>query len=163
VTVVSDASPLITLAKIGRLDLLRQLYQTIAITAEVYDEVVVRGPRLAGSTEIAASKWINIKRIQNATDLNVAQQKYGLGIGELSVIILGKEVNADLLLMDDVKARKVAQEQGWAVIGSVGILENAFSSKLFSDLREAYRQLLASGAYVGRRPNGMRCGDVIAM
>jgi len=93
VTVVSDASPLITLAKIGRLDLLRQLYQTIAITAEVYDEVVVRGAGLAGSTEIAASKWINIARIQNATDLTVAQQKYGLGIGELSVIILETRAN----------------------------------------------------------------------
>jgi predicted nucleic acid-binding protein len=48
--------------------------------------------------------------------------------------------------MDDVKARRVAQEEGLAVIGSVGILENAFSSKLFPDLRDAYRQLLASGA-----------------
>jgi predicted nucleic acid-binding protein len=72
---------------IGRLDLLPKLYQTIAITAEVYDEVVVRGAGLAGSTEIAASQWVNIKRVQNATDLPVAQQKYGLGIGEISAII----------------------------------------------------------------------------
>jgi predicted nucleic acid-binding protein len=148
VTVVSDASPLITLAKIGRLELLSQLYKTIVITAEVYDEVVNRGAGLAGSTEIPASKWINVKLIQNATDLSVAQQKFALGIGELSTIILGKEVDAELLLIDEVKARRVAQEQGLVVIGSVGILEAGFSSNLVSDLREAYRQLLASGAYV---------------
>jgi hypothetical protein len=49
VAVVSDASPLITLAKIGRLELLPQLYETIVITGEVYDEVVIRGAGLAGS------------------------------------------------------------------------------------------------------------------
>ncbi|MBI3646323.1 MAG: DUF3368 domain-containing protein, partial [Acidobacteriales bacterium] len=44
--VVSDSSPLITLAKIGRLELLPQLYQAITITPEVYAEVVVSGAGL---------------------------------------------------------------------------------------------------------------------
>ena len=41
-----------------------------------------------------------------------------------------------------------AQEEGLAVLGCVGILHDAFGLKLVSDLPEAYRQLLASGAYV---------------
>ena len=48
--VLSDSSPLITLAKIGRLDLLRELYSTVTITPEVYAEVVFDGTGLAGSS-----------------------------------------------------------------------------------------------------------------
>ena len=47
-TVFSDASRLITLAKIGRLELLPQLYETIVIAAEVYDEVGFRVTGRAG-------------------------------------------------------------------------------------------------------------------
>jgi predicted nucleic acid-binding protein len=53
-----------------------------------------------------------------------------------------------LVLIDEMKARKLAQEQGLAVLGCVGFLEHAFGSHLLSDLPHAYRQLLASGAYV---------------
>ena len=147
-TVVSDSSPLITLAKIGRLELLPQLYQTVAITPQVYAEVVVSGAGLSGSAEIAASKWIDVRPIKNVADLSIAQQRFGLGIGELSAIILGKEANADLVLIDEIKARKAAQEHGLVVLGCVRVLEDAFSSRFLPDLREAYRQLLASGAYV---------------
>lgn len=149
-TVVSDSSPLITLAKIRWLELLPQLYQTITITPQVYDEIVVRGAGLTGSAEIAGSKWIDVKLVKNA-DLTVAHQRFGLGIGELSAIMLGLELKADLVLIDDMKARKAAQVQGLAVLGCVGVFEQAFTSHLLSDLPQAYRQLLASGAYVDPR------------
>jgi hypothetical protein len=64
VTVLSDSSPLITLAKIGRLDLLPQLYEKVTITPEVYAEVVVSGAGLAGSSQISAAKWIDVKPVQ---------------------------------------------------------------------------------------------------
>ena len=79
-----------------------------------------------------------------------AQQGFGLGIGELSVIMLGQELKADIVLIDDMKARKLAREEGLAVLGRVGVLHDAFGLKLLSDLPEAYRKLLASGAYVDR-------------
>lgn len=126
-TVISDSSPLITLAKIGRLELLPQLYQSIAITPQVYDEVVVRGAGLTGSAEIAGSNWIDVKPVKNVGELMVAQRELGLGIGELSTIILGKEENAGLVLIDEAKARSVARQRGLAVLGCVGLLEDAFA------------------------------------
>ena len=149
--VVSDSSPLITLAKIGRLEVLPQLYQTLAITTEVYDEVVVSGAGLPGSSEIAAAIWITIGPVENAADLLKIQQRFGLGAGEASTIILGKELKADFVLIDEIKARKVAQAEGLVVLGCVGVLEDAFGLQLLPDLREAYRQLLDSGAYVDRK------------
>jgi predicted nucleic acid-binding protein len=94
VKVVSDSSPLITLAKIGQLELLPQLYQRIAITRQVYHEVVVDGKGLAGSSEINTARWIDIQSA-STDDLAVAQQVSGLSIGELSAIQLGQEISAD--------------------------------------------------------------------
>jgi hypothetical protein len=71
-----------------------------------------------------------------------------LGLGEWSAIILAKETSAGLVLIDEVKARGVAQGQGLRVLGCVGILEDAFARHVISDLSQAYRQLLASGAYL---------------
>ena len=146
--VLSDSSPLITLAKIGRLDLLPRLFETVTITPEVFAEVVVSGAGLIGSSQISAAKWINVKPVRKSANLAAAHQRLGLGIGELSVILLGQELKADVLLIDDMKARKLAKKEGLAVLGCVGVLHDAFRLKLVSDLPEEYRQLLASGAYV---------------
>jgi predicted nucleic acid-binding protein len=134
VTVLSDSSPLITLAKIGHLDLLPQLYETVTITPEVYAEVVVSGAGLAGAFQISAAKWIRVKSVQKQANLAAAQQRWGLGIGELSIIMLGQELQADILLIDDMKARKVAREEGLTVLGCVGVLHDAFGLKLVPDL-----------------------------
>ena len=82
--------------------------------------------------------------------LAAAQRRFGLGIGEVSIILLGHELKADVLLIDDMKARKLAQEHGLAVLGCVGVLQDAFNLKLIRDLPAAYRQMLACGAYVDR-------------
>jgi predicted nucleic acid-binding protein len=50
------------------------------------------------------------------------------------------------LLIDDRKARKLAQQEGLAVLGCAGVLQDAFALNLLSDLSEAYRQLIASRA-----------------
>ena len=149
-TVLSDSSPLITLSKIAFLDLLPQLYKTITITPEVYAEVVVSGAGLVGASQISAAKWIQVNPVQKQAHLSAAQQRFGLGVGELSIIILGQELKADVVLIDDMKARKAAQGEGLTVLGCVGILHDAFGLKLIPDLSAAYRQLLASGAYVDR-------------
>ncbi len=150
-TVISDSSPLIALSKIGRLELLSRLYQTVFVSPQVYAEVVSRGFGLAGSTEVANASWIVLKPVHDVSGISTLQKEFGLGMGEASTILLGKELKANLLLIDEIKARKVAQQVRLTVLGCVGVLEDAFGRRLFADLREAYRQLLASGAYIDPR------------
>jgi uncharacterized protein len=135
--ILSDSSPLITLSKIGRLDLLPQLYGTVTITPEVYTEVVVHGAGLAGSSQVSAANWIEIKPVRRPADLPAMQERLGLGIGEVSIVTLGLEVKADLLLMDDRKARRLAQQEGLTGLGCVGVLQDAFGLKLLPDLTQA--------------------------
>ena len=116
-TVLSDSSPLITLAKIGCLELLPQFYETVTVTPEVYAEVVVGGAGLAGSSQNSTAKWIHVEPVQQPASLAAAQQRFGLGIGELSIITLGRELKADVLLIDDLKARNLAREEGLACWG----------------------------------------------
>ena len=89
---VADSSPLITLAKIAQLDILPQLYRPILITPEVYGEVAVTGAGLAGAAEIATVEWIEVHSVKDTSRLSGAQQELGLGMGEVSVILLAIEL-----------------------------------------------------------------------
>ncbi len=149
--IAADSSPLITLAKIALLEILPQLYQSILITPEVYGEVAVTGAGLAGAAEIATAKWIEVHPLEDTVRLAGIQHELGLGIGEVSVILLAIELDVDAVLMDDRDGRRAAWKMGVDTIGCVGILEEAFRLKLIPDLRAAYRQLSISGAFISRK------------
>jgi len=143
VTVVADSSPLVILAKIGCFDLLNRLISPLYISVEVHHEVVIAGVGLPGASEVANAEWIEIKPLQNKAALVAAHEKYALGIGELSAILLGQELHADAVLLDDFNARKIAKAEGLQVRGSVGLLESLYLRGHITDLRAAFRQLLA--------------------
>jgi hypothetical protein len=74
----TNSSPLISLAKIESFNLLRQLYGTLTISTEVYEEVVISGATLPGSSETSGSSWIQVKRVTRPHDVAAAQQRFGL-------------------------------------------------------------------------------------
>jgi predicted nucleic acid-binding protein len=150
VTVVADSSPLVVLAKLGCFHLLNRLFPRLCISSEVHHEVVVSGAGLPGASEVAKAGWIKVKRLRNQANLLAAQGKYALGIGELSTILLGKEIHADALLLDDYGARKLASAEGFQVRGSLGLLETFYLGGHLTDLRAAFRQLLAH-SYIDQR------------
>jgi uncharacterized protein len=150
VTVVADSSPLVILTKLGCFDLLNKLFRRLDISAEVYHEVVVAGAGLPGATEVANAKWVEVRNLQNQADLLAAQQNYALGVGELSTILLGKELHANAVLLDDYKARKLATAESLQVRGSVGLLETLYLRGYLTDLRATFRQLLTD-SYIDQR------------
>jgi predicted nucleic acid-binding protein len=148
--VFSDSSPLIVLAKAGKLSLLPSLYGSVSVTPEVYAETT--GSGLAGADEISNAEWIERYSGPGATDPQPTEHwQNGLGAGELSTIVPALHRRADLILLDDLRGRKAAKELGLRVLGCVGILYDAFQLKLIPDLAEAFEELLCSGAWVDRR------------
>jgi predicted nucleic acid-binding protein len=150
VIVVSNSSPLIALAKIDAFFLLQKIYSELFIPTEVYNEVVIGGAGLAGAIETSESQWIHVRPIKNAVDLTASQARFGLGAGELSTLILAKELRADLIILDDLRARKLAQREGFRVQGCIAILEASFRKGYLSDLRQAYDQMTKRGVYLNR-------------
>jgi len=150
VKVVADATPLIVLAKIGLLDLLPKLNPRVHISTEVYSEVVVAGAGLPGASQVAQAKWIEVKPMQHPGDLSAAQARFGLGLGELSTILLAKEIGATMVLIDEARGRHLAKQKGIEVRGTVGILENLFRRREIEDLRSVFEKLLAHQVHLDR-------------
>jgi predicted nucleic acid-binding protein len=87
--VISNFAPLIALAKINKLSLLKEYFGEIHIPEEVYDEVVRRGSSLAASAEVASCNWIT--RAQAANRLAVEALCISLDKGEAEAIVLASE------------------------------------------------------------------------
>ena len=163
--VVADSSALIILARIHRFELLRQLYGSMTISADVYQEVVIHGAGLPGSKEVSEASWIQTSPPSNAADLASACLRLGLGAGESSTILLAQQLHADLVLIDDLQGRKLAREAGLNVQGSVALLESAFWKDFLPDLRQAFGDLLEN-SYIGReilntRPAGSEPASLV--
>lgn len=92
-----------------------------------------------------------MKPLRNQADLLAAQERYPLGLGEISSILLGKEIQADEILFDDYNAQKLARVEGFHIRLSVGLLETFYSRGELTDLRSVFRRLLEHSYYVDPR------------
>ena len=147
--VVSNASPLINLARIQRFELLRQFYQEIVITPAVYDEVVTRGSARDGSRDVREASWIRQHALHD--QLAVAALAAELDQGEASAIILARELNAALLLIDEIRGRRIAQRLGLSVRGTLGILARAKKEGLIPNVKGELDRLRQRGTWIHPR------------
>src|SRR5262249_11943182 len=92
-------------------------------STEVYTEVVIAGAGKPGATAVSKADWLHVWAVRDTNGLAKAISRSGLGAGEVSTVLLAKEMMADLTLIDERKGRQLAIEEGLAVVGCVGILE----------------------------------------
>ena len=121
--VVSNASPLINLAAIDELDLLRRLYGRITISKAVWTEIVRLGKGRPGSRAVRSAKWVRVKAVRDRS--LVALLLEDLDPGEAESIALARELGAHLLLIDELRARRSAKLMGLRFTGLVGVLMEA--------------------------------------
>ncbi len=127
--VVSNASPLIALAGIEQLELLRRLFGRVVIPPAVRDEV--RDDRTR--TALQAADWITTRPVRDTFAVQVLRES--LGAGESEAIVLAQELSADWLLLDDRTARRKAEATGLRVIGTLGLLLMGKSAGYLSELK----------------------------
>jgi predicted nucleic acid-binding protein len=122
--VVSNTTPLIGLASIDHFELLHLFFDEITIPQAVYDETVVAGREEGGAKqEVSSAKWINVASVRDQLAVEVLLDE--LDRGEAEVIVLAREMKADLVLMDEKKGRRKLNQLGINKIGTVGILLKA--------------------------------------
>ncbi len=122
--VVSNTTPLIGLATIGRFDLLQRIFGRIYIPEAVYAEAVVAGREEGGAKrEVSSAEWIEVKTVQDRLAVEVLLDE--LDLGEAETIVLAREMNADWVLMDEKKGRRKLDQLGLPKIGTLGLLLKA--------------------------------------
>jgi len=100
---------------------------------------------------VRSAGWITIHAAAPTDEMLRLRAQYPLGSGELATILLARRLNADLVIMDERSARRLAQANTLPVIGCVGVLDTGHRKGLVTDLRAAYEQLLLQGIRIDRQ------------
>ena len=140
--VISDAGPLIALAKVDSLFVPRDLFSRIRIPEAVWLECVQKaGTDSRRIEQVASEGWLNV--VSLATGQSHSQS---LGDGEIEAIQLALETEKALLIVDDRLARREATRRGLDYIGTVRMLHLA-EQRSIVDNAEAMIQRMAECGY----------------
>ena len=142
--VIADSSALVALALSQSLDLLLMLYNDVKVPQAVYDEVVEPGK----SQSLTLAGFLE-GRVVSVDMTHFVFNAGGLGRGELEAMALYRKLSADLLLIDDRRARTVAEHNRIACIGALGVLLLAKKRGLIKSVKPAVDALRNSSIYYG--------------
>jgi predicted nucleic acid-binding protein len=134
---VTNSACLIGLERIGRLDLLPQVFSTVFAPPMVAKEVQ------------APLSWLRVQAVQNTA--TVAILKTQMDAGEAETIALAMELEDILLILDDKKARRVAQQLNLKVIGTVGMLLRAKRQGIITEVKPFISALIQADFRISQR------------
>ena len=140
--IVTNSTPLIGLTRIGSLNILEKLYGRIHIADGVYEELVVKRKNKIGVEEIKKADWIIREQIKDSLASETLQTE--LDRGEAETIVLARELSADLVIVDEHKARRVCKHLRLKVIGTVGVLLDARRRGIIKEVRPFLDKLRSS-------------------
>jgi len=132
--VISNSSSLIALSEIGKLNLLNKIFGEVIIPNAVEKEVYGEKP---------PPKWIKVSSVTQRLASHILES--GLGPGESEAICLSKEIDADILILDDLNARRVAEKLEINITGTLGILLLAKEKKLIKSIKPLMEELMKGG------------------
>ena len=143
--VVSDTSPINNLAATNQLHLLRQLYEIVLIPEAVYRELTNPSFSVAGATEVQTFDWIQTRGVNDRTIVEALSNE--LDIGEAEAIALAVEIQADRVLIDERRGRLVAAKLNLRYTGILGILVEAKSQGLITEVKPLLDALLNQAGF----------------
>jgi predicted nucleic acid-binding protein len=138
--VVADAGPLLALAKAGALFLLSDLYQQVITGPAVYTEAVTAGLALNVGDAVVLDEAYQQGQllVRTPSPEVVLPQPALLHAGEAESIQLAIELQADWLLIDELAARQMAQQNFAAtgtstgIKGTLGVIVTATQAEIIS-------------------------------
>ena len=144
--VIVNSTPLIALCHVNKLSVLKQLYGEITIPKAVYDEISVKSDSVCKKEVDESLEWIHIQNIKN--DMAKAMFKSQLHEGEVEVMILAMEQQADVVIIDDQNAKKYAKYLNLPVTGTLGILIKAKKNGFITELKPILDIMVKNGIYI---------------
>ena len=140
-SVVSNSSPLIALARIQRLDLVPTILQFALIPPAVAREIAPSIPILPN--------WLEVRAPTRPSSVLTSRGR--LGDGEWEAIALAVELGAGAILIDDRPARRLAEAAGLNVIGTLGVLLEAKRAGHIKTVRAELDKLLETSFFLSQQ------------
>lgn len=134
---VADASPLCYLVLIGEIDLLPKIFTRVVVPEAVIRELLHEdAPRAVRDWASHPPEWLG----REAPPDVIFPGMEKLQAGERAAIVLAELVHADIIILDEKAARRVAEKRGLSLTGTLGVLGEA-SARGFLDLASAIDRL----------------------
>jgi len=127
--VISDTSSLILFDKIGEIELLAKVYDSVVTTPQIANEFGKLLPKWISIVEVKDEKYLEFLEIQ-------------VDIGEASAMALAKEIDNSILLLDDMKARKLAGKLNLKFTGTLGVIHKAKQLGIVDKIKPLIEMLL---------------------
>jgi predicted nucleic acid-binding protein len=127
-TIISDTSCFIILAKVDELELLQKVYGEIITT-----------PDIAAEFGEALPLWVEIVAVADKAKQQLLEIQ--IDKGESSAIALAIEIPNSTLILDDYKARKIAEQLGINFTGTIGVIIKAKLKGIISSIKPILKKI----------------------
>jgi predicted nucleic acid-binding protein len=144
--VVCNTTPIISLLKIERLDLLENLYSTVIVPGAVWQEIE-QGRNGPFYTDLRSLPYIVIQSVGNTAAVDYLTD---LDRGEAEVIVLAREISADLVIIDEEVGRAYARHFNLTLTGTLGILLRAKQDGFIPAIKPLLEKLIESGVWISK-------------
>lgn len=134
--VIADAGPIFSLALVDKLSVLDKLFDDIRISKAVWEEISSDDTK-PFHARIVSFFQNKVETIKGRNDLT-----FIMDYGESESVILYKELDADFLLIDDKKARNIAENYNINCVGTIGILIKAKELGIIDSLKPIFTSFL---------------------
>lgn len=143
--VVADTSPLLNVALIGRLDLLREQFDGVTAPEQVWDELAAGDDGLDDPRALRDEGFLELVPVEESSLF--VELRRELDRGEAAALAYAIDADADLVLLDERDARRVARRHDRSVTGVIGVLLRAAEHDRI-DLRDELDRLRAEGFWI---------------
>ena len=140
--IVSDTSPITNLIQVNHLFILEKLFHKLIIPETVYAELCEIKLQ---KTILDGQDWITVTTVTNQQ--LVTELENELDKGEAESIALALQLQADYLLMDEMRGRNIAEEKGLKIVGLLGILVKAKEKKLLDSVKSLLDRLMNEAGF----------------
>jgi len=136
--VISDTSSLIIFHKIEGFHILEELYSEIIITPQIAEEFKDKLPKLIKVIAVEDKKYLNLLATQ-------------IDLGEASAIALSQEIEDSLILLDDLKARKLAKKLNLNFTGALGVIHKAKQEGVIKKVKPLIDKLIRTNFRISEK------------